>query len=338
MVIKEQHLPANINQHIARIRIDTRRCRPEFLSEWLNSPTGNALINSAASGGTRPALSYKAIRNLFIPLPSDLSVQDKLIGKMKVARSERSSKLIEAEAVLANMDDFVLNSLGIAPPSGDERRVFAVHPSQVGAQERLDADYYHPERIRALSTINKLSRSLEVKRLNEVVSFERVKLNSPRENYLSLAHVKSNTGELTDTSGTASGSCFAFKTDDVLFARLRPYLNKVYKAEMDGCCSMEFHVLRCLDHQVLLPEYLATILRSRIVLGQTIHMMTGNTHPRLSNYDVENILIPVPSLEVQNAISAEMNRCRHQSQKLRMSAETNWSVAKVQFEALLLEG
>ena len=91
---------------------------------------------------------------------------------------------------------------------------------------------------------------------------------------------KANTGELTDATNTASGNCSVFRTDDVLFARLRPYLNKVYRAEMNGCCSTEFHVLRVKDSETLLPEYLAAILRSRIVLAQTTHMMTGNTHPR----------------------------------------------------------
>ena len=35
-----------------------------------------------------------------------------------------------------------------------------------------------------------------------------------------------------------------YQANDVLFARLRPYLNKVYRAEMNGCCSTEFLVLR----------------------------------------------------------------------------------------------
>ena len=39
-------------------------------------------------------------------------------------------------------------------------------------------------------------------------------------------------------------SCFHFSIGDVLFARLRPYLNKVYRAEADGVCSTEFHVIR----------------------------------------------------------------------------------------------
>ena len=138
-----------------------------------------------------------------------------------------------------------------------------------------------------------------------MVDFIRNQLKTPGENYLGLAQVQSHTGELTDATDTATGTCYTYQTDEVLFARLRPYLNKVYRAEMDGCCSTEFHVLRVKNREKLLPEYLAAILRSRPVLAQTIHMMAGNTHPRLTDDDVEKLRIPIPIMEVQETIAAE---------------------------------
>lgn len=335
-VVKEKHLPANINQHIARLRIDIGRCRPQFLAEWLNCPAGLELSNSAVSGGTRPALTYGAIRDIRIPLPDSLEAQDALLADIDAARAERKAKLAEADALLAGIDDFVLDALGIASPQKETRRVFAVRPSQVSGEERLNAEYYHPGRTRTLSALQTTSETLRSKRLMEVAHFEREQLKTPGENYLSLAHVQGNTGELTDATNTASGNCFAFQPDDVLFARLRPYLNKVYRAEMHGCCSTEFHVLRVIDRQALLPEYLAAILRSRIVLAQTVHMMTGNTHPRLTNYDVATLTIPIPSMDIQNVVATEVNRRRNEARRLRAEAESDWEAAKARFEARLL--
>ncbi|QLH38562.1 MAG: hypothetical protein HWD60_05810 [Defluviicoccus sp.] len=34
-----------------------------------------------------------------------------------------------------------------------------------------------------------------------------------------------------------------FKAGDILYGRLRPYLNKVFRPEFDGLCSAEFIVL-----------------------------------------------------------------------------------------------
>ena len=260
---------------------------------------------------------------------------------MDTARAERRAKLAEADALLAGIDDFLLDALGIAPPVVDTRRVFAVNITQLGSQERLNSDYYHPERIRTLRGLDNAADSLTVAPLTvapltEVVTFERDQLKTPGDNYLSLAHVESNTGELADVADTASGNCFTYHTNDVLFARLRPYLNKVYCAEMSGCCSTEFHVLRVKDHAALLPEYLAAILRSRLVLSQTVHMMTGNTHPRLTNDDVENLTVPIPSLTVQQTIAAEIRHRRDAARRLRGEAEAGWAAAKRWFEEELL--
>ena len=237
---------------------------------------------------------------------------------------------------MAGIDDFLLEALGIAPPAEDTRRVFAVSLAQMSGQGRLNSDYYHPERVQALRGLGRAADSMSVMPLADVVDFEREQLKAPGANYLSLAHVQGHTGELTDATDTASGSCFTFQTDDVIFARLRPYLNKVYWAEMNGCCSTEFHVLRVKDREALLPEYLAAVLRSRLVLAQTVHMMTGNTHPRLTNDDVANLTIPIPPPAVQETITSEMRRRQVEARQLRGEAEAGWAEAKRRFEEELL--
>ena len=121
-MVREEHLTANINQHIARLRVDSRRCRAEFLSEWLNCPAGLELSNRYVSGGTRAAQDHGAIRSLRLPLPP-LEVQEVLIGAMDTARAGRRAKLAKADARLAGIDDLLLNALGIAPPvQGISRR------------------------------------------------------------------------------------------------------------------------------------------------------------------------------------------------------------------------
>ena len=55
-----------------------------------------------------------------------------------------------------------------------------------------------------------------------------------------------------------------------------------------------------------MSDYLAAVLRSRIVLAQIVHMMTGNILPRLANADVANLMIPIPALEIQKVIATEV--------------------------------
>ena len=115
-----------------------------------------------------------------------------------------------------------------------------------------------------------------------LVSAGVVSCNDSTSKYLGLAGVESQTGELSGIEEDATGQAFMYEIDDVLYGRLRPYLNKVVRAEEPGICSTEFHVMRVKDKTVILPEYLAAIMRSDLILSQTKHMMTGNTHPRMT--------------------------------------------------------
>ncbi len=74
----------------------------------------------------------------------------------------------------------------------------------------------------------------------------------------------------------------------------------------------------------------------RLVLSQTRHMMTGNTHPRLANDDVVNLVVPVPDDTVQKKIADEVSRRRDVARRLREGAEKLWNDAQRRFEEDLL--
>ena len=275
--------------YLIRIRTDQSRLLPQFASDFLASGIGRLQIDCFSRqiiGMTN--INAEEIRQLRLPLPP-ISEQEKLVTTMDTARAERKAKLAKADVLLAGVDDFVLDALDIKPPPEDFRRVFAVNSARIREDGSLNSDYYHPERMLTLRALETASNDLRIAPLEDVVNFKRNQIKTPGENYLGLVNIQSHTGEITDSVDTAKGVCFTHETGDVLFARLRPYLNKVHRAETDGCCSTEFHVLRVKDPESLSADYLAAVLRSRLVLAQTVHMITGNTHPRLTNHDVANL-------------------------------------------------
>jgi hypothetical protein len=180
------------------------------------------------------------------------------------------------------------------------------------------------------------------KKIGSVANFVRdQRVVHPDDDYVGLANVQANTGERVEsTEKDGEGSCFEFAKDDVLFGRLRPYLNKVYLTEKSGVCSTEFHVIRVhRDDDGLpevIPEYLAAVLRSTLVVAQTRHMMTGNTHPRLANEDVVDLVIPVPDRDIQEDIADEVFRRRVQVRRLREQAESVWNEGTRHFELAVL--
>lgn len=335
--VYERNEPSNINQAIAVVRLRDKEILPKYLCYYLKSDIGQGLLDFFKRPVARANINLEEISEIPVLIPPR-EIQLTLVAAMDEARSQRKQKLAEADALLSSLDDYLLNILGLETPIKDERKVFAISLQDVKSQGRLNSDYFHPERILALRAMITAAETINCEKLERIVDFVREKIKKPSENYLGLAHVQSNTGELTNVDDMATGDCFTFQADDVLFARLRPYLNKVYCAEMDGCCSPEFHVLRIYDKNLILPNYLAVILRSRLILAQTIHMMTGNTHPRLTNDDVTNLLIPIPKIETQEEISQEVKRRKSEAQRLRSEAETGWQAAKQWFEEQLLGG
>lgn len=138
--------------------------------------------------------------------------------------------------------------------------------------------------------------------------------------YVGLENIISNTGEYVPThEKMAISSANEFKTGQILFPKLRPYLNKVYLAEFNGICSTEFHVFEA--KKLFLTHFLAIYLRSNIVVNQTKHLMTGNTLPRLQTEDINNLYIPHIDLDKQKQIVDIMNNAYQQKQAKEKGAK-----------------
>ena len=126
--------------------------------------------------------------------------------------------------------------------------------------------------------------------------------------YVGLENIKSNIGFYVPSTEEKESfnSALKFEVGDVLFPKLRPYLNKVHLAQFNGVCSTEFYVLKGKNLNNLNNVYLFTFLSSKLVVNQTTCLMTGNTLPRLQTQDVQKLPILLPPPEIQNDIAKIM--------------------------------
>ena len=91
-----------------------------------------------------------------------------------------------------------------------------------------------------------------------------------------------------------------FKKGDLLYSKLRPYLNKVVIAPKDGFCTSE--ILPLNFNGTLLNEFAQRLLMSPFFLS-TVNMLTyGVKMPRLGTDDAKKIFIPIPPLSEQQRI------------------------------------
>jgi len=165
--------------------------------------------------------------------------------------------------------------------------IFIINFSEL--EKRIDPNPYHIERLAEIERLQKLN----CKKLKSLVMPSKSQTSTIGENdiYIGLENIKSNTGEYIKTEDKESiSSANVFKSGQILFPKLRPYLNKVFLADFDGICSTEFHVFNAKN---INPEFLAIYLRTSFVVNQTKHLMTGNTLPRLQTDDINNIPVPI---------------------------------------------
>ena len=201
-------------------------------------------------------------------------------------------------------------------PHIDKNKIFLVNLSEI--EGRLDPHPYHSERI---NTLKKLALLPNLEKLKNVVISKKVTTNniSNEDIYIGLENIESHTGIYIPTKEKKDvSSANIFKKGQILFPKLRPYLNKVYLAEFDGLCSTEFHVF---TSKLVKPEYLAIYLRSNIVVSQTKHLMTGNTLPRLQTEDIENLPVPILPEEIQQQIICLYETAHKTKQQKEAEAE-----------------
>ena len=319
-----------------RFRLDKNKILPKFAYWCTKTSSYISWVKGIQRPSGQPNINKEEYKSYEIILPS-IQVQERLSTAMNEAEIRRTKKIQKAEHLLKSLSQYILEALHISINQYNFRLCSAVHLKDIKQDSTFSAEYYHPERMVAIQSIQSNSE-LRVEKLSALVDFCREIVNSSEsgEPYLGLSGVESQTGELSGIIEEAKGQAFSYQENDILYGRLRPYLNKVWWAEQSGICSTEFHVMRIKNKSTLLPEYLSEIMRSDLILSQTKHMMTGNTHPRISNEDVKNLCIPIPAIAIQRDIVKEINSRRNQARCLRQEAEKEWTEAKAQFEKELL--
>ncbi len=132
-------------------------------------------------------------------------------------------------------------------------------------------------------------------------------------NYIDISCVENDSGKFlgpnkTATDDAPSRARRSVKRGDVLMSTVRPNL-KAFALLTDvpdrAVASTGFAVLRAKPDR-LLPGFLIKVLRDERSVAQMIGMAGKGAYPSINQADVESLQIPLPPLEVQKEIVAEI--------------------------------
>ncbi|WAH63309.1 hypothetical protein OEG85_17785 [Xanthomonas hortorum] len=97
----------------------------------------------------------------------------------------------------------------------------------------------------------------------------------------------------------------SFTKGDVLYGKLRPYLNKVLVADEDGFCTTEILPFRC--YGPFVAHYFMGVLKSPYFLSYVNARSYGMKMPRLGTEDGRQAFFPLPPLAEQHRIVAKVD-------------------------------
>lgn len=93
-------------------------------------------------------------------------------------------------------------------------------------------------------------------------------------------------------------------------------------------------ILRCKDN--IDPYYLLTFLMSDIGQIQIEREISGATIMGITKDSLKNILIPIPSVSIQNSISNKYKKCLELAEQLKSEANSEYEKAKQRVENIIL--
>ena len=218
---------------------------PKYVFAFAQTPYYREWVSAIQRSAGQPNINAQEYRSLELPLPP-LPEQRKIVAELDAAYAAKRAADEKATKLLASIDDMVLNELGIdklpKPDTSLSSRIFTVPAGEV-LNGRLDPIAY--QALRRQFYRNVREGTYETLRLGEVIDVDRRQTDSlDGLTYVGLENINGADGTYSPTGEKESiSTAVLFRKGEILFPKLRPYLNKVWLADFDGAASTEFFPL-----------------------------------------------------------------------------------------------
>jgi len=272
-----------IGRSVAALRPNQKILSSEFLFYYLRNNMNT--IRKKQQGSAQGVITKKIINNFLIPI-IPIKKQNKIISILKISinLTRKKKRIVE-----------LVNEL--------------IHTNFVNTFER-------EEKIEKWK-IKKLKDISEIQRRN--ISSQQIKNGT---NYIGLENIEKETGKIINykkvKNGELKSNKFFFTKNNILYGKLRPYLNKVALPDFDGVCSTD--IIPIIPKQgITTKNYLTFLLRGKSFLRYANDKTTGANLPRIGVSDIEKFQVRLPPYELQKEFSSFVKHCLEYSVKQQIN-------------------
>lgn len=273
-----------LNQRVAICREKKSDIKHMYLFYYLKT-LSNSFLESA-EGVAQPNLSTEKIKQYNIPIPP-LPIQERIVSELDGINGILEKKREQLKELDALAQSIFYDMFG--DPIQNEK-------------------------------------GWEVKKLGEVAPAKEYKGNVPTKDgkywLLNLDMVVAHSGEIIEKcyfdADEIGNSTIVFNTENVLYSKLRPYLNKVVIPYDIGYATSELVPLFP-NKAVLDRVYLTHALRSKTFVEFISAKVAGAKMPRVSMNEFRMFPIPLPPLSLQQAFAAKIEAIEKQKELVKRS-------------------
>lgn len=173
---------------------------------------------------------------------------------------------------------------------------------------------------KAVEEVEKLKNEIEIiirsiegatKKLRQLCRYSDEKISSAlliSKNYIGVENMLQNMAGKTDSNFVPeSGTTNKYNIGDVLLSNIRPYLKKIWFANQNGGCSNDVLVVQTIANNIE-PKFVYYMLKRDVYFDYVMENPKGVKMPRGNKEHILDYTIPLPPMEEQQKIIAEIEK------------------------------
>ncbi len=323
VVLLKKNLDYIISSEIFYIELKPNTINAKYLEIYFNSRIGQLQFDKHKIGAIMGSLSQSVMRFLKIPVPPK-KIQQQIVDVYEKAYEAKQQKEAEAKTLLASIDDYLLNELGIELPKKDNslsNRIFTTKFTEL-TENRFDPFYflncikskhssiYKEYSLKELAYINKgqsITSSKIVKGEYPVIAGGQTSPYSHNEyNYFK---------NIITVSASGAYAGYVWYHDYPIFAS-------------------DCNVIKSKNENKCLTIFLYNILK--VKQTELYNFQQGSGQPHVYAKDIKKISIPLPPPDKQREIVSHIKQIREKAKKLENEAKEVLESTKKVVEKMIL--
>lgn len=334
----EGEIPFAVSSEYPAYKLDTTRIIGSYLVRILQSSYFKQALCVKATGISKARVKPDEFLDIQIPLPS-LAEQQALVDAYNHNLQQATELEQQAENGEKEIENTIMQRLGINIPQKETDKKGLSLVSYRDVQDRWDLYNAQTSIFAALA-----KATYKAQQIGSIYNFitRGWKKTEDKFRYIELGSVNAADGIMSASEllvkDAPSRATQKVSEGDLILGTTRPYLKKfaIVPQEFADCvCSSGFQVIA--NNSTNNLQFLYEYLKTPAAIAQYEYFMTGALYPAITNADLKKVEIPLPPLDVQAEIVAEVQAQRARIAECKTTATTLRQEAMIQFERAIFE-